>query len=241
MGISTSKWPIGTFINMGTVIIGSLLGLYLQGLFPENIQRIIFQAIGLGTLILGIMMGLKVPEGYLLNFIFSLILGAIIGELIGLQSLFQNMGDNIKAALNITEGAFTEGLITAFLLFCVGSMTFVGAIEEGLKGKRDLLMVKSTLDGVSSIAFAATYGIGVLFSIVPMLLFQGGITLMARQLQRFFTKIMIAQLSSVGGTLIIGIGINILELGQINVENLLPALLVTIPLTWIQQRVRATK
>lgn len=241
MGISTSKWPIGTFINMGTVIIGSLLGLYLQGLFPENIQRIIFQAIGLGTLMLGIMMGLKVPEGYLLNFIFSLILGAIIGELIGLQSLFQNMGDNVKAALNITEGAFTEGLITAFLLFCVGSMTFVGAIEEGLKGKRDLLMVKSTLDGVSSIAFAATYGIGVLFSIVPMLLFQGGITLMARQLQRFFTKIMIAQLSSVGGTLIIGIGINILELGQINVENLLPALLVTIPLTWIQQRVRATK
>lgn len=241
MGISTSKWPIGTLINMGTVAIGSLIGLYLQGIFPENIQRIIFQAIGLATLILGIMMGLKVPEGYLLNFIFSLILGAILGELIGIQSFLQNLGDSIKAALNIGEGAFTQGLITAFLLFCIGSMTFVGAIEEGLKGKRDLLMVKSTLDGISSIAFAATYGIGVLFSIVPMLIFQGGITLMARQLQRFFTPTMIAQLSSVGGALIIGIAINILELGQINVENLLPALIVTIPLTWIQQRVQATR
>ena len=102
-------------------------------------------------------------------------------------------------------------------------------------------MVKSTLDGVSSIAFASTYGIGVLFSIVPMLIFQGGITLLARQLQQFFTKIMIAQLSSVGGALIIGIGINILGLGEINVENLLPALLVTIPLTYFQQRIQATK
>jgi uncharacterized membrane protein YqgA involved in biofilm formation len=225
---------------MGTVTIGSLIGLYLQGIFPENIQSIIFQAIGLGTLVLGVMMSLKVPEGYLLNFIFSLILGGVVGELLGVQAGLQGLGDTIKAAFHITEGAFTEGLITAFLLFCIGSMTFVGAIEEGLEGKRDLLMVKSTLDGISSIAFASTYGIGVLFSIIPMLIFQGGITLMARQLQQFFTPIMIAQLSAVGGALIIGIGINILGLGAINVENLLPGLLVTLPLTWFQQRVKAT-
>lgn len=240
MNLSKSRLPIGTLINMGTVTIGSLIGLYLQGIFPENIQSIIFQAIGLGTLVLGVMMSLKVPEGYLLNFIFSLILGGVVGELLGVQAGLQGLGDTIKEALNITEGAFTEGLITAFLLFCIGSMTFVGAIEEGLEGKRDLLMVKSTLDGISSIAFASTYGIGVLFSIVPMLIFQGGITLMARQLQQFFTPTMIAQLSAVGGALIIGIGINILGLGAINVENLLPGLLVTIPLTWLQQRVQAT-
>ncbi|WP_020538095.1 DUF554 domain-containing protein [Lewinella cohaerens] len=241
MNFSNSKLPIGTLINMGTVTIGSLIGLYLQGIFPENIQSIIFQAIGLGTLVLGVMMSLKVPEGYLLNFIFSLILGGVVGELLGVQAGLQGLGDTIKEVLGITEGAFTEGLITAFLLFCIGSMTFVGAIEEGLEGKRDLLMVKSTLDGISSIAFASTYGIGVLFSIVPMLIFQGGITLMARQLQQFFTPTMIAQLSAVGGALIIGIGINILDLGAINVENLLPALLVTLPLTWLQQRVQATK
>ena len=240
MNLSKSRLAIGTFINMGTVTIGSLIGLYLQGVFPENIQGIIFQAIGLGTLVLGVMMSLKVPEAYLLNFIFSLILGGVVGELLGVQAVLQGLGDTIKAVLNITEGAFTEGLITAFLLFCIGSMTFVGAIEEGLEGKRDLLLVKSTLDGISSIAFASTYGIGVLFSIVPMLIFQGGITLMARQLQQFFTPTMIAQLSAVGGALIIGIGINILGLGTINVENLLPGLLVTLPLTWLQQRAKAT-
>ena len=240
MNLSKSRLPIGTFINMGTVTIGSLIGLYLQGIFPANIQLIIFQAIGLGTLVLGVMMSLKVPEGYLLNFIFSLILGGVVGEILGVQTALQGLGDTIKTALAITEGAFTEGLITAFLLFCIGSMTFVGAIEEGLEGKRDLLLVKSTLDGISAIAFASTYGIGVLFSIVPMLIFQGGITLLARQLQQFFTPTMIAQLSAVGGALIIGIGINILGLGAINVENLLPALLVTLPLTWFQQRVKAT-
>ena len=120
-------------------------------------------------------------------------------------------------------------------------MALVGAIEEGLEGKRDLLLVKSTLDGISAIAFAATYGIGVLFSIVPMLIFQGGITLLARQLKGLFTPIMIAQLSGVGGALIIGIGINLLGLGQLNVENLLPALFVTLLLTWLQQRVPTTR
>jgi uncharacterized membrane protein YqgA involved in biofilm formation len=228
--------PIGTFINMGTVVLGSLLGLYLQGVFPENIQAIIFQAIGLGTLVLGVMMSLKVPEGYLLNFIFSLILGGIIGELAGLQDILQGLGDTLKTSLNLSGSNFTEGLVTAFLLFCIGSMTIVGAIEEGLEGKRDLLMVKSTLDGITAIAFASTYGIGVLFSIIPMLLFQGGITVLAGQLKNFFTLTMIAQISAVGGALIIGIGINILQLGQINVENLLPALVITLPITLWQQK-----
>ena len=237
----SSNWPLGTFINMATVTIGSLIGMSLQQLFPANVQAIIFQAIGLGTIVLGIMMSLKVPQGYLLNFIFSLILGGVIGELLGVQAALHSLGDWVKVSLNLSGSQFTEGLVTAFLLFCVGSMTLVGAIEEGLEGKRELLMVKSTLDGISSIAFASTYGIGVLFSIIPMLVFQGGITVLARQLQRFFTKTMIDQLSSVGGALIIGIGINLLNLGSINVENLLPALIITLLLTWIQQRVTSSK
>lgn len=233
---SVSKWPWGTFVNMLTVTVGSLIGLSLQQVFPDNIQQIIFQAIGLGTLVLGMMMSLKVPEGYLLNFIFSLILGGVVGELIGLQEVLRGLGDWVQQTMQVEGSEFTTGLVTAFLLFCIGSMTLVGAIEEGLKGKRDLLYIKSTLDGISSIAFAATYGIGVLFSIVPMLILQGGVTLLARQLQHFFTEVMVAQLSSVGGALILGIGINILGLGQINVENLLPALVVTLVITWGQQR-----
>lgn len=237
----SSNWPLGTFINMATVTVGSLIGLSLQQLFPANVQSIIFQAIGLGTIVLGIMMSLRVPQGYLLNFIFSLILGGVIGELLGVQAALHGLGDWVKTSLDLSGSQFTEGLVTAFLLFCVGSMTLVGAIEEGLEGKRELLLVKSTLDGISSIAFASTYGIGVLFSIFPMLIFQGGITVLARQLQKFFTKIMIDQLSSVGGALIIGIGINLLDLGKINIENLLPALVITLLLTWIQQRVTSSK
>lgn len=225
--------PIGTFINMLTVIVGSLIGIFLKEFFPPNIEAIIFQAIGLGTLVIGISMSLKVPDGYFLIFIFSLILGGVLGELIGLQSILFGLGDSIKAAFQISEKGFTDGLITAFLLFCIGSMTIVGAIEEGIEGKRELLMIKSTLDGITSIALAASFGIGVLFSILPMLIFQGGITILAKKMERFFTEMLIAQLSALGGVLIIAIGINMLQLGKINIENLLPGLLVIAVLTKI--------
>lgn len=221
---------------MATVTIGSLIGMGLQSVFPPNIQTIIFQAIGLATLLLGIKMALKVPDGYLLVLIFSLIIGGVIGEAIQLNYWLQNMGELIKEGLHIQESQFTEGLLTAFLLFCVGSMTIVGAIEEGLEGKRELLLIKSTLDGISAIAFASTYGIGVLFSIVPMLIVQGGITIFAQRLKHFFTDIMLNQLNAVGGLLIIGIGIRLLNLGEINVENLLPSLLIVGVLTYFYER-----
>ncbi|MEM1220916.1 MAG: DUF554 family protein, partial [Bacteroidota bacterium] len=154
-------------------------------------------------------------------------------------ALFQ-LGDLIKASLGIEDGQFTTGLITAFLLFCIGSITIVGAIEEGIQGKRELLYIKSTLDGITSIALAATYGIGVLFSIFPMLLFQGGITILAGSAERFFTQIRIDFISAVGGVLIIGVGINMLELGVINLENLLPAIVFALLLgplqEWVQVR-----
>jgi uncharacterized membrane protein YqgA involved in biofilm formation len=224
-------WPIATFINMIAVTIGSLLGIWLAQLFPANIEAIIFQAIGLSTLIIGIKMCLRMPEGYLLVFIFSLIIGGVTGELLGVQTGMQAVGDQVKALVGVEDSRFTEGLVTAFLLFCVGSVTIVGAIEEGIKGKRELLLIKSLLDGITSVAFAATYGIGVLFSIFPMLLFQGGLTVLASRLQRFFSDKVINMLSSVGGVLIIAVGINMLEIGQINIENLLPALFWVLILT----------
>ncbi len=232
----TKRLPIGTFINMGTVIIGSLIGLWLQQAFPPNIKAIIFQAIGLATLLIGIQMSLKMPDGYLLVLIFSLIIGGIIGESLHLDQQFQALGDWLKNTLQVGDEKFTEGLITACLLYCVGSMVIVGAIEEGISGNRELLMVKSTLDGVSSIAFASTYGIGVLFSIFPMLLIQGGMTILANQMKQFFTPTIIAQLSSVGGLLILGIGIKLLNLGTINIENLLPSLVVVVGFTWIYDK-----
>ena len=216
--------PIASLVNVVTVTIGSLLGLLLNNVFHENIQHIMFQAVGLGTILIGIKMALKLPDGYLLLLMFSLIIGGIFGEVIHLDDIFMSSSESLKSLLNINESKFSEGLITAFLLFCVGSMTIVGAIEEGLNQNRELILVKSLMDGFASIALAATYGIGVLFSVLPLLLFQGSITMLANRLQRIFDPKTLDALSAVGGLLIIGIAINMLQIGKINLENLLPSI-----------------
>lgn len=226
------KLPIGTFINMLTVTIGSLIGMALQQSFPPEIKIIVFQAIGLCVLLIGLNMSQRVPEGYMLILIFSMLIGGIIGQTVQIDLFLDRLGENIKTLFSIESAGFTEGLITTFLIFCIGSMTIVGAIEEGLSGKKELLMMKSLLDGVTAIALASTYGIGVLFSIVPMLIFQGGITVLAGLSQGFFTQKMIGMLSSTGGLLILGLGLNILEMTQIRIENLLPAVLVAALLAW---------
>lgn len=228
--------PIGTLINVATVVAGSLLGLMLQQIFTDEIKNIVFQAIGLGTILIGLKMALKLPDGYMLVIIFSMILGGIFGELINLDDWMLGLSEKLKHGLGLTESRFSEGLITAFLLFCIGSMTIVGAIEEGLNQNRELLVIKSTLDGFSSIALAASFGIGVLFSVIPLLIFQGGMTLGSKKLASVFDQTTIDVLSSIGGILIIGISINILGLGNINLENLLPSLLLSIILVKANQR-----
>lgn len=231
--------PLGTIINVGTIVVGSLLGLFLKQFFTEGMEAIIFQALGLGTILIGLKMSLKLPDGYMLICIFSLVLGGIFGELVHLDEVVLGLSEGLKSLSGSSDSSFSEGLITAFLLFCIGSMTIVGAIEEGLNQKRELLIVKSTLDGFSSIALAATLGIGVLFSIVPLLIFQGGLTLSARKLKPIFDQTTIDVLSSVGGILIIGISINLLKLGSINLENLLPSLVLAIILSKLYQRYKS--
>lgn len=219
-------WPKATLFNMLTVTIGSLIGLWLKQFFSEDIQAIVFQAVGLGTLLIGIKMALRLPEGYLLVFIFSLIIGGIFGQLIRVDLIFSDLSHSLKLFIGNGDTEFSEGLITAFLLFCVGSMTIVGALEEGIQNKKELLYVKSMLDGFSSIALASTYGIGVWFSIFPMLVFQGGLTMMAFRLKHVFSQNVMDSISSVGGVLIVGISILLLKLGEIRLENLLPSLLM---------------
>lgn len=228
--------PLGTLVNVASVILGSLIGLALQQVFSEEIKEIVFQAIGLGTILIGINMSLKLPDGYMLLLIFSLIVGGIMGELIHLDQLILELSESLKTLTGSTESRFSEGLITAFLLFCIGSMTILGAIEEGLSQKRDLLYVKSTLDGFSSIALSASLGVGVLFSVIPMLVFQGGLTLIAGKIQKLFDADTLGLISAVGGLLIIGISINILGLGNINLEKLLPSIFVSILMSKARRR-----
>ncbi len=223
--------PIGTFTNVIAVIIGSLIGILLHKKFPEKIKAIVFQAIGLGTIIIGVQMALKIEN--LLVLIFSLLIGGIIGQAIDLEKHFEKLGNFLKTKIKSNNENFVEGLITAFLIFCIGSMTIIGSIHEGIRNDHSLLFTKSILDGFTSIALASTYGIGVLLSVIPMLIYQGGITLLAMRFQNFFSEILINQLTAVGGVLILGIGINLLEIKKIKITNLLPALIVVIVLTVI--------
>jgi uncharacterized membrane protein YqgA involved in biofilm formation len=223
--------PIGSFVNAATVVTGSLIGMLVRDRLSENIKAIIFQAVGLATLVLGVQMALQVEDFLIL--IFSLIFGGILGELVRLDTRMENAGDRLKARLQSENAGFTEGLITAFLIFCVGSMTFMGALNEGLTGNRDLILTKAILDGFTSIVLASVYGAGVLLSAVPLFIVQAGLTLMAGSLEPWLSAVLINQLTALGGALILGIGLNLLEIKAIKTMNLLPGLLVVTILTMI--------
>lgn len=235
------RLPYGTFIDMAALAIGGLIGILLKGSFSGEIEAIIFQGIGLSILLIGLKMSFQLPDGYMLILVFSMIFGGIIGELLHVDDFFNNLGDNLKTFVGVSDSTFTEGMITAFLLCCVGSMTIIGTIEEGLTGKKELLIVKALLDGVTAILLAASFGIGVIFAIIPMLIYQGGITLLAGSAQRFFSETMINMMSCVGGLLLVGICINVLKLGEINLSNLLPALLVVALLTYVYENYQKEK
>jgi uncharacterized membrane protein YqgA involved in biofilm formation len=222
---------IGTLVNVATVVTGSLIGLLFKSRLPERYVKIFFQVIGLFTLYLGISMALK--STHILQMVFSLILGAVIGEALHLDRGIEKLAGRVKKRFKNKNERFTDGLLTAFLLYCVGSLTILGALREGMTGDAHLLFVKSLMDGVSSVALASGLGVGVLFSAVPLLIFQGGITLLAMWLGDFFPAVMITELSAVGGVLLLGLGIDILGVKKIKVINMLPALVVIIVLLWL--------
>ena len=168
----------------------------------------------------------------LLIMIFCIVVGSIIGEIINIDKLINNFGEKLKKLFKGKNDRFAEGFMTAFLLYCMGSMTILGAIEEGLGGIPNLLVAKSILDGFSSIILSATMGIGVLFSFIPLLIFQGGLTLIASSLQYIFTNIIINELSAVGGVLLLGLGISILDIKKIKILNMLPSLILVVILTY---------
>ncbi len=227
-----SKLPVGTFINMATIIVGSLIGLMIKQVFPESIGTITEQAVALGILIIGIQMSLKLPDELLAIFIFSLIIGGIFGEFMGVKGLLDSWELWIKDNFSLkNHPRFPEGFITAFILFCASPMTIVGAIEEGINGKRELLLIKALLDGVTAVALASIYGLSVLVAIFPLLLIQGGFTVLGGKAKGWFTKNVLAQISAVGGVLLIALSLKILLQADIAVANLLPALIVVVLLT----------
>ena len=220
--------PFGSIVNALSVIVGSLIGISFGKLLPKPIRSIIFEVMGLFTLVLGLKMSLETQEFIVL--LVSLTIGAAIGEKLNIEKKIQILGEKIKSILKSKNENFTEGLVTAFLLYCIGSMTFVGAIEEGINQDRTLLYTKSFMDGITSILLASSFGLGVLVSAVPLLIFQSLLTFTALNLEPYLTSGIINEISAVGGVLILGIGINILELKKIKVSNMLPSLFLVVPI-----------
>ena len=222
---------IGTLVNAAAVVVGGTVGMLLNKSMPERFKTIYFQAIGLFTIAIGISMVWNMQN--IIMVVGSLAVGSLLGEWMNLEVGVERLANALKKRFKIGSEKFSEGLITSFLLFCVGAMTIVGAIDEGTGRSNEVLLTKSMMDGFSAILLASAFGIGVIVSAIPLLIFQGGITLLAMSAASFFTPEIIQGLTSIGGILLIGLGMNILEIKKIRIVNMLPALVVVIIVIWI--------
>lgn len=220
---------VGSLCNAAAVVVGGALGLLLGRFLPERTHRIVFQCFGLFGFLLGLDMALKARN--IMIVLISLSAGAIVGELLNIDSGLQAMSERLKARCGGTGDTFTKGFVTATLLYCVGSMAIVGSIAEGVGGSPRILMTKAVMDGVVSILFAASLGVGVLFSAIPLLIYEGSLTLAAGLIQGCITPVMLDDLCGTGGLMIVGIGLNLLEIVDIKTANLLPGLLITLLLS----------
>lgn len=223
--------PVGPAVNALAIVGGGLLGLAIGSRLPERVRAIVFQGLGLCTLVIGLQMALTTKAPILL--ILSVLLGGICGELLRLEDRFLGLGDRLKARLKSGNPRFTEGLVNAAVLFCIGAMAIVGSFDEGLRGDRTVVLSKSILDGFAAIAMASAYGVGVVFAAVPLLLYQGALVVFAGMLQPWLTPPLMTELTATGGVLITGISLNLLNLTQIRLSNLLPALLFVVGLAMV--------
>jgi len=223
---------LGTIVNTLAVVVGGSIGMLLNKSLHPRFKQIYFQATGLFTIAIGIIM-MKDMQNVLVV-VASIVVGALLGEWIRLEDSVEKLSEKLKKRLKIGTERFSEGMVTAFMLFCVGAMTIVGAVDEGVGRSSEVLLTKSLMDGFSSILLASAFGIGVVFSAVPLFLFQGSITIFAMYASTFFSAEIIQGLSSVGGILLIGLGINILELKRLRIINMLPALVLVVLFLWIK-------
>ncbi|MDR2734216.1 MAG: DUF554 domain-containing protein [Spirochaetota bacterium] len=239
---------LGTLVNVGTVLAGSAAGLLLKKIFPERITDTLLQGVGLASMIIGLSGTLagaftivdgSISTQYIMLMILSLAIGGLLGELIRIEdglAAFAKFASREKIAE--TDGTSprwsTEGFITATLVFCVGSMAIVGAIEEGINNNSDILLAKAILDGITSMILASTLGAGVLFSAFAVGLYQGSITLLASVAAPYLGDAVITQMSLVGSVLIMAIGLNILKIAKIKVGNFLPAIFIPLVYYLIQ-------
>jgi hypothetical protein len=225
----------GTLLNTATVAVGGSLGLLVGNRVPADYKQLAFTGLGLVTVGIGIKLFLESKN--ILITAAGLVLGGILGLALGLAAGFDNFAETMKHVFH-GGGNFTEGLITASVLFCVGPMTLLGCLEDGLEGKSELLQLKSTMDGFAAFFFAVTLGAGVLVSALVVLVFQGALTLLATPLRPVAKDTeLIAEISAVGGTMMMAIGLKLLDIKSIPVADFLPSLAVAPLLLVVGRRV----
>ncbi len=222
---------IATFINAGLVLLGSLLGLLFKRFISDRFTSVVTHALALCVMSIGISMAIQTADT--LCVIICMVLGTLLGELLNIEKRLDGAGEFLRRRLIKNEGGnsrFTEGFVNASLLFCVGAMAITGSIEAGLNHNYSIIVSKGVIDGVSSITFAATMGMGVAFSIIPLILYQGAITLLAAVVGPYLPAEVITEMTAVGGIAIMGIAVNMLNIPnlKIKVGNMLPAIFLPI-------------
>ena len=231
----------GTIINIIAVLIGGSLGLLFGSHLPDRLKKTIVVGLGLFTAVTGIKMFFETENSLIV--LGALLIGVLLGEWWRIEDGLQSLGQwlekrfyrkQVEGSEDVADNRFVRGFLTASLLFCIGPMTILGSIQDGLKGDYSLLAIKAVLDGFASLAFASSLGVGVLFSAILILLYQGSISLLATQLSAIVTPAMMAELIATGGVLLLGIAISsLLEIKKIRVGNFLPALFIAPLIVWV--------
>ncbi|MBC8335455.1 MAG: DUF554 domain-containing protein [Anaerolineales bacterium] len=227
---------IGTIINVIAIIVGSTLGIFFGSRLPKTMKSTITAGLGLFTISIGLSMFLKTEESLIV--LGGLLVGAVLGEWWKIEEGLENLGRWFETRFggnNAEEShRFIRGFVTASLIFCIGPLAILGSIQDGLVGDYELLAVKSVLDAFASLAFASTFGIGVVFSVFPVFIYQGGITLFAGLLNAVVTDAMLTEMTAAGGVILIGLAISsLLEIKKIRIGSFLPALAVAPLIVWI--------
>ena len=222
---------LAVFVNMATVLLGSAIGILFRKRIKESYTKAIITALALVTIVIGITSA--IPTQDLLCVIVCMALGTMLGELLRLDDRINGAGDWLKSKVlrgKAQDSRFTEGFVSACILFCVGSMTIMGSLEAGVNHNYSIIFAKSALDFVSSMMFGAAMGVGVPFSALFILVFQGGLTLLAGLVAPYLSQAVITEMTAAGGTILIGMGLNMLELSEkrIKVANMLPAIFLPI-------------
>lgn len=226
---------LGSLINGLAIVFGSLLGAVLRNI-SEKMKDTVTKGIGLGVLVLGIQMAFKTSSFIVI--LISLCIGAMVGEALGIENKMNEFGLKLEKRFAKPGSNFADGFVTASLIFLIGSMGIIGAIESGVANNHQTLFTKAVMDGFMSIMLTATLGVGVLFSAFPVFLYQGIIALFASVMMRYIPKelldLLMGEISAIGGLMIVGISLNIMEITKIRVSNYLPGLLILIGIITIQ-------